>query len=356
MKARSLLIACLSASFLLSCGSPSNSRSNDQQASGQSNPFPAGSEFVYISAPAAAQVYGFHIDTSSGALTPVPGSPIAGPIGIRGRMFLSTDQRALISVGEGEPSIKYSINTSDGSLTRVQAISFSDNLSDFAVVAIDAGAQFMYAIDQYKTADAHLLGVRISDGSSISGLGMNVQHVVSNPDQHTLYLDGKAFDIDSNTGALSPSTISDLPTNTGQLTSDGLTLVHQDEGFSETPAHIYHRSSITSPFSEVPGSPIKTPGSETFGWYLEPSGKFVYLWNFDMQWYGYRLDTLQPVNTDPFPDFAVVDNTGKFGVQTEFDGTLLVQHFDSTTGVFGSTISSYSVPPLSNVRFIVGGN
>ena len=95
------------------------------------------------------------MDSSSGALTPVPGSPIAGPIGIRGRMFLSTDQHTLISVGEGGPSIKYSINSNDGSLTRVQSINFSDNLSDFIVVAIDAGAQFMYAIDQYKTADAH---------------------------------------------------------------------------------------------------------------------------------------------------------------------------------------------------------
>jgi hypothetical protein len=347
----SLLLAAFSVISLTNCGS-AGSGQKEKQAS---NPFPAGSEFVYVSSPSSAQVFGFHMDTSTGALTPVPGSPLAGPLGIRGRMFLSTDQHTLISVGEGTPSIKYSISSNDGSLTRVQSIDFSDNLSDFAVVAIDANAQFMYAIDQYKTADAHLVGIRISDGSTISGLGMNVQHVVSHPDQHTLYLDGKAFDIDSNTGALVPSIVSDLPTNIGQLTAEGLTLVHQNEGFSETPAHIYHRSSVTSPFSEVPGSPIQTPGSETFGWYLEPSGKFVYLWNFDMQWYGYRLDTLQQVNTEPFPDFAVVDNTGKFGVQTEFDGKVRVQHYDSSTGIYGSTISTYPVPPLSNVRFIVGG-
>jgi len=123
-----------------------------------------------------------------------------------------------------------------------------------------------------------------------------------------------------------------------------------------TTAHIFHRSSLTAQFLEMSGSPIDTPGSETFGWYMEPSGKFVYLWNFDQQWYGYRVDTLQPVNTEPFADFAVVDNTGKFGVQTEGDGTLRVQHYDSSTGIYGSTISTYSVPPFSNVRFIVGGN
>jgi hypothetical protein len=355
VKVHLLLIACLSVVFSVSCGSAGNAH-NDQQASGQANQFPSGAEFVYISAPTAAQVYGFHMDTNSGALTAVPGSPIAGPLGIKGRMFLSTDQHTLISVGEGGPSIKYSINGNDGSLSRVQSIDFSDNLNDSVVVAIDANAQFMYGIDQYRTTNAHLVGIRISDGSSIPGLGMNVQHVVSHPDQHTLYLDGKAFDIDSNTGALSPSTISDLPTNIGQLTRDGLTLVHQDEGFSETLAHIYHRSSITSPFSENPGSPIVTPGSETFGWYMEPSGTFVYLGNFDLQWYGYRLDNLQQVRPEPFNDFSVVDNTGKFGVQSNGVGTLRVEHYDSSTGIFGSTISTYSVPPFSNVRFIVGGN
>jgi hypothetical protein len=347
-----LLVAVFSVIFLSSCGS-AGSAQKEKQAS---DPFPAGSEFVYVSSPSSAQVFGFHMDTSTGALTPVPGSPLAGPVGIRGRMFLSSDQRTLISVGEGTPSIKYSINSENGSLTRLQSIDFTDNLNQFVIVAIDSAAQFMYAIDQYQTADAHLLGVRISDGSSIPGLGMNVQHVVSHPDQHTLYLDGQAFDIDSNTGALSPSTISDLPTSTGELTRDGLTLVHQEEGFTTTPAHVYHRSSATAPFVEETGSPVNTPGSESFGWYLEPSGKFVYLWNFDMQWYGYRLDTLQPVSTTPFPDLAVVDNTGKFGVQAEFQGALRVQHYDSSTGIYGSTISNYSVPPFSNVRFIVGGN
>jgi hypothetical protein len=270
-------------------------------------------------------------------------------------MFLSGDHHTLISIGEDGLSVKYSINSNDGSLTRVQSINFSDNLRDFVIVAIDAGAQFMYALDGYNTVDAHLVGIRISDGSSIPGLGMKVQRVISHPDQRTLYLDGQAFDIDSSTGTLSRSTISDLPSSTGELTPDGLTLVHQ-EFAQATAAHIYHRSSLTAQFSEKSGSPIDTPGSETFGWYLETSGKYVYLWNFDMQWYGYRLDTLQPVSTEPFPDFAVVDNTGKFGVQAEFDGTLRVQHYDSATGIYGTTISTYSVAPLSNVRFIVGGN
>src|SRR5207302_9310965 len=101
-------------------------------------------------------------------------------------------------------------NSNDGSLSRVKSINFSDNLTDFRVVAIDAAAQFMYAIDQYQTADAHLIGIRISDGSSIPNLGMKVQNVISHPDQHTLYLDGQAFDIDSGTGSLSRSTTSDL--------------------------------------------------------------------------------------------------------------------------------------------------
>jgi hypothetical protein len=296
------------------------------------------------------------MDTTSGALTPVPGSPIAGPTGVRGRMFLSGDQSTLISVGEGGSSVKYSINASDGSLTRAQTIPFNDSASrDFIVVAIDSSAQFMYAIKDFGTANATLTGIRISDSSPISGLGMMVQRVVVHPGQQILYLDGEAFDIDSNTGSLSASTVSALPASTGELTADGLTLVHQENSQS-TAAHVYHRASLTSSFSEASGSPINTPGTETFGWYLETSGKYLYLWNLDQQWYGYRLDTLQQVRPDPFADFAIVDNTGKFAVQTDGNGTLRVQQYDSSTGIYGSTVSTSAVPAITNVRFIVGGH
>src|SRR3954469_3174406 len=114
MRLSSPLLICLSAVLFLSgCGAPNSSHtsnSNQQQASAPPDAFPANTEFVYLSAPQGGQVYGFRLDTTSGSLSPVPGSPIAGPSGMRGRMFLSRDERTLISVGEGTPSVKYSIN------------------------------------------------------------------------------------------------------------------------------------------------------------------------------------------------------------------------------------------------------
>jgi hypothetical protein len=362
VKVRLLLVACLSVFFATSCGSAGNAH-NDQQASGQSNQFPSGAEFLYVSSPLTSEVYGFHMDTSSGALSPVPGSPVAGPSGTRGRMFLSADRTSFIAVGENAPSAKYSIASNDGSLTRTQTFNFNDDdSSDFWLVAIDASAQFVYGIKGFYFGGntATLTGIRISDGSTIPGLGMNVRRVVSHPDKHTLYLNGLAYDIDPNTGSLSRSTtISDLPADVGQLTADGLTFVHQEILNQGTNAstHVYHRSSLSSPFSEKSGSPLLTPDPEVPGWYMDPSGTYVYLWDVVSQWYGYRLDTLQPVNSTPFPDFALVDNTGKFAAQVDFIGTgpLLVKHYDSSTGIYGSTIATYSVPPLSNVRFFVGG-
>ena len=311
-----------------------------------------------------SEIYGFHMDTTSAALSPVPGSPIAGPSGIRGRMFLSADRTNFIAVGEDAPSAKYSISSSDGSLTRTTTINFNDDTSsDFWVVAIDASAQFVYGIKGFYFGGntATLTGIRISDGSTIAGLGMNVRRVVTHPDKHTLYLNGSAYDIDASTGSLSRSTtISDLPAEVGQLTPDGLTFVHQvilNQGDNAI-THVYHRSSLSSPFSEKSGSPVVTPDPEVPGWYIDPSGTYIYLWDLVSQWYGYRLDTLQPVSSTPFPDFAMVDNTGKFAAQTEFFGTgpLRIEHYDSSTGIYGSTIATYSVPPLSYVRFFVGGN
>jgi len=169
MKIR-LSLVCLYVVFVTSCGSPNSNRSTNNQPAAV--PFPQGGEFVYISSPASGQVFGFHMDTTSAALTPVPGSPIAGPSGQRGRMFLSADHRTLISIGEGAPSVDYSINANDGSLTHVQSINFNDSTArDFIVVAIDAAATFMYAVD---VTNAKLVGIRISDGSSIAGLGMSV--------------------------------------------------------------------------------------------------------------------------------------------------------------------------------------
>jgi hypothetical protein len=276
-------------------------------------------------------------------------------------MFLSGDRHTLISIGEAEPSVKYSINATNGSLTRTQTVAFNDESSqDFFIVAIDAGAQFIYGIKGFFAGNGTLSGVRISDAATIPGLGMSVRRVVSHPDQRTLYLDGLAYDIDANTGVLSRSTtISDLPAIAGQLTANGLTFVHQEETqppSSTSITHIYRRISLAAPFAEVSGSPISTPDPEVPGWYIDPTGNYIYLWDLVSQWYGYRLDTLQQINSTPFADFAIVDNTGKFGVQSDGIGGLRVQHYDASTGVYGSTIGTYSIPPFSNVRFIVGGN
>jgi hypothetical protein len=189
---------------------------------------------------------------------------------------------------------------------------------------------------------------------AVPGLGMTATRVVSHPDQHTLYVDGLAYGIDENTGTLTRSTsISDLPSKTGQLTPDGLTFVTQVVSQSAV-THVYHRVSLSSVFVEETGSPINIPAPGAEGWYLETSGTYVYIRDQSGLWYGYRLDTLAPVSANPFPDFAVVDNTGKFALQTDGQGTLRVQNYDSSTGIYGATIGTYPVPAITNVRFIIG--
>src|SRR3954470_2162056 len=310
MRLRSPLFICLSAVLFLSgCGAPNSSHtsnSNQQQASAPPDAFPANTEFVYLSAPQGGQVYGFRLDTNSGALSPVPGSPFTGPTGIRGFMFLCNDKRILFAIGEDVPSVVYSLDHATGSLTQAQPINFyDDSTQDLRLVAMDASGQFVYGITGYRAGNGTLRGIRGSDGSAIPGLGMTATRVVSHPDQHTLYLDGRAYTIDENTGTLSRSTsISDLPAKTGQLTPDGLTFVTQVITQSAA-THVYHRSSLASSFVEETGSPISIPAPGAQGWYLETSGKYVYIWDQSGLWYGYRLDTLASVSPTPFPDFAV---------------------------------------------------
>jgi hypothetical protein len=362
MKSISPLLALLLSLFLAGCGAPGSSHSannNQHQDSGQgqSTGFPANTEFVYLSAPHDGQVYGFRLDTTSGSLSPVPGSPFIGPTGIRGFMFLCNDKRILVSIGEDVPSVIYSVDHTSGSLTQAAPINFyDDSTQDLRIVAMDGAGQFMYGITGYRAGNGTLRGVRISDGSAVPGLGMTATRVVSHPDQRTLYLDGRAYTIDENTGTLSRSTsISDLPTKTGQLTPDGLTFVTQVVTQSAA-THVYHRSSLASSFVEETGSPINIPAPGAQGWYLETSGTYVYIWDQSGLWYGYRLDTLAPVSANPFPDFAFVDNSGKFALQTDGNGSLRIQHYDSSTGMYGSTIGTYPVPSISNVRFIVGAD
>jgi len=219
--------------------------------------------FAYITDQQGSQIFGFTIDASSGALTPMPNSPFAA-VAFPASLVADPSSRFLyvtsfVSISGPGAILAYSINQSTGALTPIPGYQFplfNGGLVAVTQLNVDPSGKFLYA------------------GVEDPGTGANLAEAV--------------FTINHTDGTLtpvsgSPFLIADVYSyGTGQIVigpsgqflyvpyayPDGVNVTGVVAAFSIDPT--------TGALTMVPGEPVPvvTPTGTTT---IDPRGKFLYL-------------------------------------------------------------------------------
>jgi len=196
-------------------------------------------------------VSGYLLTRSTGALTPMAGSPFqTGGSGTADGAWADPKGRFLFVGSEGTGDVSaYTINQTTGVLTLVAGSPFTaTGFSSGDVMAVDASGRFLYA----------------GQGSPSSGV--------------------MGFSINQTTGALTPIPGAPFNLSIAQVRTTPVgeflmgTAEIQDSGISATDTHVYVYAinSSTGVPSAVSGSPFTTTGAP-YDVTISPNGKFAYL-------------------------------------------------------------------------------
>lgn len=104
--------------------------------------------FVYAALTAANQIAAFSIDSVTGALTPVPGSPFSA--GDQPTTLTSTNNFLYAANWTNSSISGYSISPTSGALTAIPGSPFG---SDITTLAADSSGKFLYAGTSLGTLD-----------------------------------------------------------------------------------------------------------------------------------------------------------------------------------------------------------
>ena len=226
---------------------------------------PSAGRFAYAIDEQGNQIFGFTIDASSGALTPMPTSPFAAPT-FPGYAVADPSSRFLYVSSSGANSmmgviLAYSINQSTGALTAIPGFQFP--LVDGGIVTleeltIDPSGKFLYAAIQEPDT-----GPPNSPNLAVAAFAIN----------HT---DGTLTPVSSSPFAIGASTIGATPIEIGP-SGQFLYIAYSDFGNSTNDATAFSIDPATGALTMVPGGPVRvdTPGPETAT--IDPRGKFLYL-------------------------------------------------------------------------------
>jgi Lactonase, 7-bladed beta-propeller len=331
--------------------------------------------FAYGAGGHGNDVLAYTIDATSGALTAIAGSPYpagdstsAVAVDPSYRFLYATNQGA--TGGPGSNTISaYSINSATGALTAVAGSPFASVASPVAI-AVEPTGHFAYVADLHDnsvTAFAINLGTgalsAIPGGPSVPG-GDGPRHLSVHPSGKFLYLSAGneatlwAYSIDSSTGALTPvpSSPFQAPTAPGTLAISPNGLYGYISGANATVSNLVGTGSTYTILPST-GSLVSANG---FGFggvtslAIEPGGNFVYILYQPRSGNGYVLpctvfipfegnDSFISPNTDKtgnflsftFPDHIssiTADPSGRFIYVVDAFGTAWAFTINATTG------------------------
>ncbi len=311
------------------------------------------SEVVYVSNTVGKSISAFTVDTNSGQLTPVAGSPFAAPFRplnmdtLANKFLFINAQQAMDSPNTELES--YSIDRASGALTLVGRVSTHMNIS--AEPQVSPSGPWIYILGQ-DTQDANsnisTFHVNSSGGTAqISGSPFPLGDIADgpmalSPNERFLYMENGFQDgcelllahVDPATGLVSgtetasqncPNEITVAPSGKFVIVVGGL--------------HVY-AVGATGQLTEIPGSPF-LPNGNAVHVDMDPDGKFVYVIDSgEQKVLGFSMNpttgALTPVpgsggslgsvsvNLDVSRHFVYVTNPN--------DNTLSVFRFDSATG------------------------
>jgi 6-phosphogluconolactonase len=182
-------------------------------------------KFVYVANQGQNTLSGFNLDTSTGALTAVPGSPFAAGTAPTGVTAVTTASNGAVVyvANEGSNNVSaFTINT-DGSLTEITGSPFAAGLAPVSL-AVDPSKNFLYVADLNSN---EVSGYRINVGSgaltatnpATVSTGARPVALAFHPQGHFLYVANissdsiSGFQLTPQTGALVALPSATTPSN-----------------------------------------------------------------------------------------------------------------------------------------------
>jgi 6-phosphogluconolactonase (cycloisomerase 2 family) len=244
------------------------------------------SRFVYVTGNAGSSVDGFAIDPQSGALTAFPGSP-AFADGNAGHLAIDPSGKFLYTTNNGTNNLSAFAIDASGTLTKIGGSPFVAGSQPWAI-AVDPQGSFVfvgnqgddtisvYHIDPSTGALAAVAGSPFATGSKYTVF------LAVDPSGSTLYAanrvsdDIAAFSIDRNSGALSAVLGSPYSTGSGALA----VLVDRSGKFvyvaTGSNVVLYSREVTTGALTAGSSGPY-LPATSAMYLAIEHSGKFLYV-------------------------------------------------------------------------------
>jgi 6-phosphogluconolactonase len=282
-----------------------------------SGPAAASGSFGYVSNATSSNISAYSINSTTGALTPLAGSPFAVPGSTQ--LFeakIDPSGKFLYVADDNDPGqiFAFSINQTSGALTAVSGSPF----------AAGNGSQSI----AFDTAGAHLYVANFDD-NSISAYALNASTGVLTPITN------------------SPFTVSGTNPQPSQLASSGNHLFVAD--FGANSVDVFTIAASTGQLTEgVAGSPFAT-GTAPYALVANATGSLLYVANAGQTATSISAFTisassgvLTPVAGNPVAiailgDMAI-DPQGKFLITSEFSGAG-VYPINATTGALGAGVA-----------------
>jgi len=277
-------------------------------------------KFLYVAYAMSGTVSAFTINATNGALTPVEGSPfVTGsfPSSVAvdpgGKFLYVANQGSLLGVGDVSA---FTINVTTGALTPVSGSPFAVGKSPYSV-AVDPSGKFVYVAndDRYAeglrpgTVSAFTIIAATGALTPVSGspfdVGDGPTSVTVDPSGRFLYAVNRlstnvsAFKIDVRTGKLSPLSTTPLTATRGEPISIAMVAGAAPVKYKPKFAYVTNKAShsistysvdaASGALATLSGSPFAT-GAATFprSVALHPTGRFAYV---ATEWGRHDLDS-----------------------------------------------------------------
>ena len=324
-------------------------------------------EFLYVANNGSNSVSAYAIDATTGALTPVPGSPFAAGIGANGVAVDPKGKYLYVTNGNSNDVSAYAINPASGSLTLVVGSPFSAG-NDPRDTTVDPFGRFLYVAD-YVSSNVYAYMIDRSTGALTPVAGSpfagGTVGVAVDPSGHFLYASNGgyankvfAYSIDGTSGGLtsvpgSPFVSGGNPFGLAAHPS-GRFLYEADNGSNTVSA--YTLDATSGALTPVAGSPFAAGGNCGYEVAVDPSGKFVYATNdCSGSVSGFSVDATSgaltavlgsPVGTGSSPVGVAVDPSGRF--------VYIANNGSNNISAFAIDVATGALTPVSGSPFATG--
>jgi 6-phosphogluconolactonase (cycloisomerase 2 family) len=319
-------------------------------------------------------VSGYAVDSTTGALSPVPGSPFAADL-TPGAVAVTPSNKFVYVANNASNNISaYTVDGTTGALTEVSGSPFLAGQGPRSV-AIDPSGKFVYVADDtsHNNISAYAIDATTGALTPVPGSpfdtaptpttpGWNASSVAVDPSGKFLYVPTQenyvlTYKIDSNTGALTVVSSSFYAAGAQPST---LAVDPSGKFVYVTGSHVvwaYTVDGTTGALTAVSGSPFGPIISYDLSLAIDPLGKFVYVTNADSgNIVAYTLNgttgALTPIAGSPFassnfPFSMAIDPSGKFAyVLVPYShGSIAAYALDGSTGILA---------PVSGSPFALG--